>query len=328
MPAQGATHIRVRYSGLMASKKMLYYRQQIKLIIFYERSCGILYLEKFRLPSDKKEIEFITEETRTCFNTMYPFKIFPDKELERIEFSSVTIFYGSNGSGKTTLLNIIAQRLSAARQSEFNNSPFFSDYVNLCYYEMEKRPIEIRFISSDDVFDFVLDLRNINEGIDNRRDEVSKTFFELNAKLYDSEERHFRGLEDYDRWKEIHDTAKTTLSQYVKKRVGKNINMFSNGETAMKFFIDRIDENALYLLDEPENSLSIQLQLELAEYIFNSARFFGCQFIIATHSPIFLSMKKARIYNLDSIPVRTCNWTELENVRKYYEFFKSHEAEF
>ena len=96
----------------------------------------------------------------------------------------------------------------------------------------------------------------------------------------------------------------------------------------MKFFVDRIGENALYLLDEPENSLSIKLQIELANFIYDSARFFGCQFIIASHSPIFLSMKNARIYNLDSVPVRTCNWTELENVRTYFNFFEQHRAEF
>lgn len=290
----------------------------------------MLYIERFSLPSDYTEIQFIRFENRTCFNTMYPFKIFPDKELEHINFSPVTIFYGGNGSGKTTLLNVIAQKLSAARQSEFNNSPLFSEYVNYCRYELTKRPLEIRYISSDDVFDFVLDLRNINEGIDTRREEVSETYFELKSKIFDPEERRFKGLDDYDRWKEIHDAAakKNSLSKYVKKNVGKNLDMCSNGETAMKFFVERIGENALYLLDEPENSLSIKLQKELANFIFDSARFFGCQFIIASHSPIFLSMKNARIYNLDSVPVKTCDWTELENVRAYFDFFEQHRAEF
>ena len=290
----------------------------------------MLYLNSFTLPSDHTEIQFIRFENRTCFNTMYPFKIFPDKELERIDFSPVTIFYGGNGSGKTTLLNVIAQKLSATRQSEFNNSPFFGEYVNLCRSDLAKRPQEIRYISSDDVFDYVLDLRCINEGIDARREEASETYFELRSKISDPEERRFRGLDDYDRWKAIHDAAakKNSLSKYVKKNVGKNLDMCSNGETAMKFFVDRIDENALYLLDEPENSLSIKLQTELANFIYDSARFFGCQFIIASHSPIFLSMKDARIYNLDSVPVRTCNWTELENVRAYFDFFEQHRDEF
>ena len=108
----------------------------------------------------------------------------------------------------------------------------------------------------------------------------------------------------------------------------RNVDMFSNGQSAMKYFTDRITENALYLLDEPENSLSIELQQELCEYLQASARHFGCQFVIATHSPVLLSMKDALIYDLDSTPVQTRKWTELENVRRYFDFFEQHRAEF
>ena len=34
------------------------------------------------------------------------------------------------------------------------------------------------------------------------------------------------------------------------------------------------------------------------------------------------------IYNLDENPVMVKRWTELENVRTYYEFFKGHDKEF
>ena len=46
------------------------------------------------------------------------------------------------------------------------------------------------------------------------------------------------------------------------------------------------------------------------------------------HSPFLLAMKGARIYNLDENPVMMRRWTELENVRTYYDFFKKHEKEF
>ena len=41
-----------------------------------------------------------------------------------------------------------------------------------------------------------------------------------------------------------------------------------------------------------------------------------------------LSMKGASIYDLDQNPVCVRKWTELENVRTYYEFFKRHEKKF
>ena len=56
--------------------------------------------------------------------------------------------------------------------------------------------------------------------------------------------------------------------------------------------------------------------------------FYECQFIIATHSPFLLSLKDAKIYDFDECPVMTKKWTELENVRNYYNFFKLHEDEF
>lgn len=92
--------------------------------------------------------------------------------------------------------------------------------------------------------------------------------------------------------------------------------------------MEKIGENGLYLLDEPENSLSPERQLELSQFIEESARFFGCQFIISTHSPFLLSMQGAKIYDLEEERIREKNWTELKNVRVYYEFFQKHESAF
>ena len=84
----------------------------------------------------------------------------------------------------------------------------------------------------------------------------------------------------------------------------------------------------MYLLDEPENSLSPERQMELVKFLEDSVRFFGCQFVIATHSPFFLAMRDAKIYDLSGEKACVKRWTELSNVRAYYEFFKKHEAEF
>lgn len=74
-------------------------------------------------------------------------------------------------------------------------------------------------------------------------------------------------------------------------------------------------------MDEPENSLSPQRQIELKEFIEDSARFFECQFIISTHSPFLLAARDAKIYDLDENPVKVKPWTELELIRIYREFF-------
>ncbi len=77
-----------------------------------------------------------------------------------------------------------------------------------------------------------------------------------------------------------------------------------------------------------DNSLAPKSQLMLKEYIENSAKGCGCQFIIATHSPFLLALEDATIYNLDTMYGEQERWTELENTRTYYEFFKSYSDEF
>ena len=123
-------------------------------------------------------------------------------------------------------------------------------------------------------------------------------------------------------------SPKRSQSSYIKKRVARDIDLHSNGETALRYFLERIDEDAVYLLDEPENSLSASMQMELARFLEDSARFYGCQLVIATHSPFLLSIRGAKIYDLDARPVAPRRWTELENVRAYFDFFKSREKEF
>ena len=135
-------------------------------------------------------------------------------------------------------------------------------------------------------------------------------------------------MNDLDEFKRRNETKRRTKSDYVSRRISKEIATMSNGETAYYYFTQRIEEGALYLLDEPENSLSATLQNKLRQFIEDSARFYNCQLIISTHSPFLLSIKGAKVYDLDSSPVEAKRWTELENVRIYHEFFEEHRGEF
>ena len=96
-------------------------------------------------------------------------------------------------------------------------------------------------------------------------------------------------------------------------------------ETALDYFENKLDNDCLYLLDEPENSLSPKYQMSLVKFIEKNARYCGCQFVIATHSPFVLAIEGAKIYDLDNTPVDIKKWWELENTKTYYEFFKKNE---
>ena len=53
-----------------------------------------MYIKSLKLTSDNDKTIFIRDLVGTCYNGVYPFKIFPEKGLERIGFAPITIFYG------------------------------------------------------------------------------------------------------------------------------------------------------------------------------------------------------------------------------------------
>lgn len=288
----------------------------------------MIYLKRFKLVSKSDEDTFLLsypyQLEMQCFShtNIYPFRIFPEKELEHITFSNITIFYGENGSGKSTLLNIIAEKLKVESSAPFNDTPYMDSYLEHCYYDLSPQvkdiPKESKKITSDDVFNFLLDIRTINQGVDRERQGLFNEYNELKRSPC-----NLRSLEEFEEFKKRNAARRQTMSQYTTQRMSAfEVNGKSNGESAFLYFTQKIKENAVYILDEPENSLSASLQIELSKFIENSARFYGCQFIISTHSPFLLAMNGAKIYDLDSNPVSEKVWTELKNVRIYYDFFK------
>lgn len=297
---------------------MLQYKKQIK-------GCFIvLYIDSIVFPDAEREFVFFLGQKRTCYTTYYPFQIFSAKHFERIDFEPITILCGGNGCGKTTALNVIAEKLNLTRESMFNKSNFYEDYLSLCKINLASPiPQSSKIITSDDVFDYMLNIRTLNEGIDLKREALFDDYLDAKYNKFT-----LKSLDDYEALKKTNDARRNTQSKFVRNQLINNIRERSNGESAFMYFTQKIEEDGLYVLDEPENSLAPQLQVDLIQFIQDSVRFFNCQFIISTHSPFFLSLKNAKIYDLDSTPVDIKSWTELESVRSYYDFFISHQKDF
>ena len=136
-------------------------------------------------------------------------------------------------------------------------------------------PTDSRIIVSDDVFAHSMKQRRINGHIHGGRANAEKEFDDLvmsGAKL--------RSLSDYERWN-ARNEALRNKSAFLQKQLGSEVLEQSNGETAMMYFLQRMENPGLYLLGEPENSLSPENQMKLVEYIESSAHWFHCQFMIA-----------------------------------------------
>lgn len=284
----------------------------------------MVYLESITFPNEDEEWAFRLSVKRTCYNTLYPFYVLPKAGLERLDFEPITILYGGNGSGKTTILNVIAEKLGVQRGAPYNRSNFFEDYARLCRARLEAPiPAHSRIVTSDDVFDYMLTIRSLNEGIDRKKELLFDEHYDARHSTF-----RVRTLEDYEALKKRNSARRKTQSAFVREQLMENVPEQSNGESASFYFKQRIEADALYLLDEPENSLSAAKQIELAEFLEESARYMGCQLIISTHSPFLLAMKRAKIYDLDARPADVKQWTRLENVRAYHDFFSRHGDEF
>ena len=104
----------------------------------------MIYLSSFTFPSMETQEGFIIAEKHTCYDSFYPFKVL---DAGRLEFEPITILYGNNGSGKTTALNVMAEALKLKRDSLYNRSNFFEDYISEPVIKLDKSYSEIKFIN-------------------------------------------------------------------------------------------------------------------------------------------------------------------------------------
>ena len=284
----------------------------------------MLYLNSFYLPDADTEWDFRMTIKLTSYTSIYPFYVFPQKGISELHFRPLTILYGGNGSGKSTLLNVIAEKLGLTRETPFNRTDFFADYVKRCRCSLDERvPAGSRIITSDDVFDFMLSLRELNDGVDKNKRDLLEDYFELKRDRF-----KISSLEDYEKLKKRNSARRKTASAFIREQGMSNIREQSNGESALYCFTNYIADDTLCLLDEPENSLSAAKQLELAELLTDCVRYCGDQIIMATHSPFLLALEDARIIDLDNGGRIVDSWTELENVRIYRDFFEVNREDF
>lgn len=314
----------------------------------------MIYLERFRfgdcsVKSLEAEKELKLGGKRMLENP-YPYNVMEEKGLESLDFAPITILYGGNGSGKSTILNIIANRLRIKRKTPYNITGFMKDFVEFCDYEIdsmwlldsffdeiddEQAELEIskisKIISSDDIFKSMFDKRLKDRKDIQQTQKYLNRYLELRGSTAPPPKNLKINIETGEGLEELRDEVgirKKSASRFLDDKLGKLEPNFSNGETALQYLFDEISsEGGLYLLDEPENSMSCKFQLQLAEFLEVSVKL-QSQFIIATHSPFLLAIPNAKIYNLDENPVAIQPWNELENMKIYFDFFDKHKNDF
>lgn len=90
---------------------------------------------------------------------------------------------------------------------------------------------------------------------------------------------------------------------------GRSLHEQSHGESFLAIVLNRFGRDGLYVLDEPEAALSVQSCLTLLSRIGQLVAD-GCQFVIATHSPVLLAFPGATVYHLTDDGIARIAWEE------------------
>jgi len=203
----------------------------------------------------------------------------------------VTFFVGENGSGKSTLIEAIA--IAAGFNPEGGSKSF----------QFAGRR------SESDLHEAI----RLHRGY--RRE---KTGFFLRA------ESMFNLATEIERLDSIPAATPPVIDSYG----GRSLHEQSHGESFLAVIRNRFGPQGLYVLDEPESSLSPQHQLAMLALIDRSVRTEGSQYIIATHSVLLMAYPSATIYLLSDTGIERTTYSETPHYRLVRDFVSSPERFF
>ena len=242
----------------------------------------------------------------------YPFNIPCIKNTNEIDLSNpITIFVGDNGSGKSTLLKAIAY---------YNNSINVSSQdINSAYYEEVKKlsskmKLSYDFKSRSGFFfsgeEFITYINNLKHMKQELREDLKRIDEE-----YKNKSKFAQGQARMAAAGQLYAMNQAYDGELKDK---------SHGEGFLEFFKKRMHKEGIYLLDEPETPLSAINQYQLVVMITDLVKS-GSQVIIATHSPIIMALKDAKIYNFTEASIEEIDYDDVESVNFTKHFLNNKE---
>jgi predicted ATPase len=221
--------------------------------------------------------------------------------------SPVIILWGDNGSGKSSFLKMINSKLGLIEINYPNKAKDSLKPISSILFKPSTGKIKGFYFDS---LVFINYIDYINKEIEDARANMSRVDVEYKEK---SEYSKMMAKSPYART--IHELDSMYKGDLIKS---------SHGESFLDFFSSRLKDNQLYLLDEPETPLSIQNQLTLLAMIIDATKK-GCQFIIATHSPVLAAFPNAIIYELENNCFNKKSFDEIKNIQLLKQFLNQKE---
>lgn len=216
----------------------------------------------------------------------FPFQLSAIRELDQLQLHpKVTYIVGENGMGKSTLLEALAVAWGFNPEGGSLNFSF-STYAS--HSELHRY---IRLVRG---------VRKPKDGFFFR----AESYYNLAS-----------NIEELDR-----ESAGGT--KIIDSFGGRSLHEQSHGESFFSAFMYRLRGNGLYVMDEPEASLSPFRQLSMLSRMHELIRNHS-QFIVSTHSPILMAYPDAIIYQLTSSGIEQVSLEETDHFNLTRQFLNN-----
>ena len=204
----------------------------------------------------------------------FPYSIPAIKKMGRMNLHpAVTFIIGENGSGKSTLLEAMAVRLNFDESGGDANANF------------EVRPLD----------------GGLHDAI------------RIQSSLYRRPgDRFFLRAETVFNYASHIDREAIEDRKFIQRYGYKSLHARSHGEMFLAIVQNRMKAESFFIMDEPEAALSPTRQIATLKEIDWLVRA-GCQFVIATHSPILMAYPDSIIYELSGDGIRQIEYEETEH---------------
>ena len=231
----------------------------------------------------------------------FPWTLPVAASLDGLTFQApVTFLVGENGSGKSTLLEALAVGMQAvaAGSRDLARDPSLGPARELArgFRFARRRHARTRlFLRAEDVLGFSRRIADEAEALSGIAEDLARELPEGVGRT------RAVGLARAQR-------------AALAARYGEDPEGRSHGETFLALLQGRLAPDGLYFLDEPETPLSPTRVLALMAILTDRiAR--GCQFVIATHSPILMALPGAEILVIDGGRLAATPYDAVEHVR-------------
>ncbi len=222
---------------------------------------------------------------RVADATTYPFNLAVVRALEnRLELHpGATFFVGDNGTGKSTVIEAIAVAAGFNPEGGTKNFQFSTRASESSLHQCIR---------------------------------ISRTYKRPSTGFFFRAESFFNVATNIENLDSVPAFSPPVIESYG----GRSLHEQSHGESFMALVRHRFGANGLYILDEPEASLSVRWQIELLRELHAHVEKKGSQLIVATHSPILLALPNALIYRFAPDGVSRIAYEETDAFQLSHDF--------